>query len=208
MIKIRDPNSTYKFAIQCLESGIHGDESRISWIPLHCTQTKISNQFIIFFFACTLASACSRHARLRLTSRHAQPQEEKKIKIYVNCCFTLEDKLVSSKHLISALGNFKSLCRKRGFTLVDKVYYQKSVNLGTAVRAHRAHDGSHFLLVKCVLKCGVVQYYLRANFGFFELRTFHWSPSKVEVGTFQSKLKVGFKYPSTLVNISILEALV
>ena len=70
MIEIRDPNSTYKFANQCLESGIHGDESRLSWIPLHCTQTKISNQFLLFF-AYTLASACSRHARLRLTSRHA-----------------------------------------------------------------------------------------------------------------------------------------
>ena len=46
--------------------------------------------------------------------------------------------------------------------------------------------------------------YLAANFGFFELRTFPWSPNKVEVGTFYPfTLKVGSKY-----TYIILEALV
>ena len=68
MIENWNPNSSDKFGIHHLESGIHGDESRQSWIPLH--ETKKINQF--FFFAYTLASASSRHARLRfVTSRHA-----------------------------------------------------------------------------------------------------------------------------------------
>ena len=46
--------------------------------------------------------------------------------------------------------------------------------------------------------------YLAANFGFFELRTFPWSQSKVEVDTFYLfKLKVGSNY-----TYIILEALV
>ena len=37
--------------------------------------------------------------------------------------------------------------------------------------------------------------YLAAHFGFFEIRTFPWSPSKVEVSTFYPfTLKVGSKY--------------
>jgi len=37
--------------------------------------------------------------------------------------------------------------------------------------------------------------YVAANFGFFELRTFPWSPSKVEVDTFYPfTFKVGYKY--------------
>ena len=43
--------------------------------------------------------------------------------------------------------------------------------------------GFHFLLVKSILKGGACSPYLAANFGFFELRTFPWSPSKVEVGS-------------------------
>ena len=44
MIEIWNPNSSDKFGIHyCLESGIHGDESRQSWIPLH--ETKKINQF-------------------------------------------------------------------------------------------------------------------------------------------------------------------
>ena len=67
MIEIWNPNSSDKFGIHYLESGIHGDESRQSWISLH--GSKKLNQF---FFAYTLASASSRHARLRfVTSRHA-----------------------------------------------------------------------------------------------------------------------------------------
>ena len=37
----------------------------------------------------------------------------------------------------------------------SKVNFKKGLgNLGTAAHAHRAH-GFHFLMVKCVLKCGV-----------------------------------------------------
>ena len=44
MIEIWNPNSSDKFGIHYyLESGIHGDESRQSWIPLH--ETKKLNQF-------------------------------------------------------------------------------------------------------------------------------------------------------------------
>ena len=60
MIEIWNPNSSDKFGIHyCLESGIHGDESRQSWIPLY--ETKKLNQF---FFAYTLASVSSPHASL------------------------------------------------------------------------------------------------------------------------------------------------
>ena len=46
MIEIWNPNSSDKFGIHyCLESGIHGDESRQSWIPLH--ETKKLNQFFL-----------------------------------------------------------------------------------------------------------------------------------------------------------------
>ena len=57
------------------------------------------------------------------------------------------------------------------------------LNRGTTTCAHRAH-AFRFSLVKCVIKYSVVRPYLAANFGFFELRTFPWSPSKIEVGTF------------------------
>ena len=37
--------------------------------------------------------------------------------------------------------------------------------------------------------------YLAANFGFFEVQSFPWSPSKVEVGTYYLfTLKVGSRY--------------
>ena len=46
MIEIWNPNSSDKFGIHYyLESGIHGDESRQSWIPLH--ETKKLNQFFL-----------------------------------------------------------------------------------------------------------------------------------------------------------------
>ena len=36
------------------------------------------------------------------------------------------------------------------------------LNLGTAPRAHRAHR-AHFLLAKCVLKCGVAHTWQRTS---------------------------------------------
>ena len=66
---------------------------------------------------------------------------------------------------------------------------------GTCTSCTLLSDGFYFLLVKCAFKSGVRRSYLAAHFGFFEIRTSPWSPSKVEVSTFyRFTLKVGSMY--------------
>ena len=55
--------------------------------------------------------------------------------------------------------------------------------------------GFHFLLVKCVVKCGVDHTWQRTSASLFDLRTFPWPLSKVQVRTFYPATpKVGSKY--------------
>ena len=79
--------------------------------------------------------------------------------------FTLEAKLVSSKHLIQVhleilsrsvenMASHLSIQRYSILLVIKAINLSIHSNLGTAARAHRAH-GFHFSLVKCVLKCGV-----------------------------------------------------
>ena len=81
--------------------------------------------------------------------------------------FTLEAKLISSKYLIQVLLEILS-CSVENMAphlLTKYITWSKAVNLsvlGTAARTHRAH-GFHFLLVKCVLKCGVAHTWRRTS---------------------------------------------
>ena len=79
----------------------------------------------------------------------------------------------------------------------NKVNSKKALgNLGTAARAHRAH-GFHFLLVKCVLKCGVDHTWRRTsaslNYERFhghqvKLKKVHFTPSVSNLSRFQVHL--------------------
>ena len=81
----------------------------------------------------------------------------------------LEAKLVSSKHLIQVHLEIlsRSVENMASHLLTKYNPWSKSCqslrsNLGTAGRAHGAH-GFHFLLVKCVLKCGVSDTWLQTS---------------------------------------------
>ena len=77
-----------------------------------------------------------------------------------------------------------------------------------AARAHRAQIAFRRLSVPIGQVCSQVwcRPYLVANFGIFELRTFPWSPSKAEVGTFYSlTLKAGYKYTYIILESSIVK---
>ena len=93
--------------------------------------------------------------------------------------------------------------------LVDKVHYLKKLLISSFIRiVERLSTCTTFTWLPfhigqvCPQVC--CSPYLAANFGFFELRTFPWSPSKVKVGAF---------YPitpkvSSKISYVILEALV
>ena len=84
--------------------------------------------------------------------------------------FTLEAKLVTSKHLIQvhleilsrSEENMASKLLTKSITWSKSCQFLRSLELGTPARAHRAH-GFHFLLVKCVLKCGVAHTWRRTS---------------------------------------------
>ena len=81
--------------------------------------------------------------------------------------FTLEAKLISSKYLIQVLLEIlsRSVENMAPHLLTNYITWSKAVNLSvleTAARTHRAH-GFHFLLVKCVLKCGVAHTWRRTS---------------------------------------------
>ena len=115
--------------------------------------------------------------------------------------FTLEAKLVSSKHLIQV--HLEILSRS-----VENMASHLSIQYITCNKSYQSlHSFESWDCCTCTSctwfpfligqVCSQVwrRPYLRANFGFFELRTFPWSPSKLEVGTFHPfTLKVGSKY--------------
>ena len=112
--------------------------------------------------------------------------------------FTLEAKLVSSKHLIQV--HLKILSRSvenmASRLSIQYITYNKSYQSLRSLESWDCCTCTWFPFLIGQL-CSQVwcRPYLRASFGFFELRTFPWSPSKIEVGTFHPfTLKVGSKY--------------
>ena len=112
---------------------------------------------------------------------------------------SLEAKLVSSKHLIQV--HFEILCRSvenmASHLLAKYITWSKSCP-GTATRACVSCTWLPFLIGQ-VRSQVWSRPYLEANFGFSELQTFLWSPSKFELGTFyprhtQSRFQVHLHY--------------
>ena len=115
--------------------------------------------------------------------------------------FTLEAKLVSSKHLIQAYLEIlsRSVENMASHLLTQDITCNKSYQ---SLRSLESWDCCTCtsctwfpFLIGQVCSQVWCRPYVRANFGFFELRTFPWSSSKLEVGTFHPfTLKVGSKY--------------
>ena len=124
--------------------------------------------------------------------------------------FTLEAKLVTSKHLIQVHLEILSRSEENmaSHLLTKSITWSKSCQF-----LHSSESLNRCTCTSCTWLPFVIGQvcsqvwcspYLPANFGFFELRTFTRSPSKVELGTFYPfTLKVGSKY-----TYIILEALV
>ena len=117
--------------------------------------------------------------------------------------FTLEAKLVTSKHLIEVHLKLEIVSRSEE-NMASKLL-TKSITWSKSCQFLRSLESlNRCTCISCTwrpfligLVCSQVwcSPHLAANFGFFELRTFPWSPSKVEVGTFYPfTLKVGSKY--------------
>ena len=89
-----------------------------------------------------------------------------------------------------ALGNLKRFCRNMASHLLTK--YITWCKTCQSLRCSCTYCISlQFLIGQvCSQMCSP---YLAANFGFFELRTFPWSPSRAEVGTFYP-FKVGCNF--------------
>ena len=89
-----------------------------------------------------------------------------------------------------------SLCIKHGFTLIDKVNYLRYkpsispfIRILEPLHVYMASIPYWSTVLSRVVKTIIL------GCGVFESRTYPWSPSKVEVGTFYSfTLKVGSKY--------------
>ena len=125
--------------------------------------------------------------------------------------FTLEAKLVTSKHLIQVHLEILSGSEEKmaSHLLTKSITWSKSCQFLRSLESLNRCTCTlctwlPFLIGQVCSQVWCQSQYLAANFGFFELRTFPWSPSKVEVGTFYPfTLKVGSEY-----TYSILEALV
>ena len=124
--------------------------------------------------------------------------------------FTLEAKLVTSKHLIQVHLEILSRSEENmaSHLLTKYITWSKSCQFLRSLESlNRCTCTSCTWLPFLIGQvCSQVwcSPYLAANFGDFELRTFPRSPSKVELGTFYPfTLKVGSKY-----TYFILEALV
>ena len=117
--------------------------------------------------------------------------------------FTLEAKLDLSKHLIQVHLEIlsRSVKNMASCLLTKYITWSKS--------SQSLHTWESWNCCMCTwlpfLICQVCSQvwcrpYLKKNFGFFELRSFPWSPSEVKVGTFYPfTLKVGFKLTFTIV---------
>ena len=112
--------------------------------------------------------------------------------------FTLEAKLVSSKHLIQAYLEIlsRSVENMASHLLTQYITCNKSYQSLRSLESWDCCKCTWFpFLIGQVCSQVWCRPYVRANFGFFELRTFPWSSSKLEVGTFHPfTLKVGSKY--------------
>ena len=114
--------------------------------------------------------------------------------------FTLEAKLGSSKHLIQVHLEIlsRSVENMASHLLANYITWSKSRQSLRSLESWnrctcRSCKWLSFLIAQV---CSQVwcRPYLAANFGFFEVRRFPWSPSNVEVGTFYPfTFKVGSK---------------
>ena len=112
--------------------------------------------------------------------------------------FTLEAKLVSSKHLIQVHLEILSRSEENmaSHLLTQYITCNKSYQSLRSLESWDCCTWTWFpFLIGQVCSQVWCRPYVRVDFVFFELRTFPWSSSKPEVGIFHPfTLKVGSKY--------------